>query len=277
MLGSIPYRTFPVVHAGPIPIHAFGVFVAAGILVGASIFLRFARERGLHSDELASLAWRVVLFGIVGSRVLFVLTHPSYFAGRPLEAFAIWQGGLQFSGAFLIAIAVIAWWARQHPDVPGLTLSDGIVLGVVPGLMIGRIGCYAVGEHLGRQTTFFLGVRYLSGVTREGPIAVGTVIHNTALYEIILLAPLTVVLFALARRHATPGIMTATYLLWYGTQRFLTDFLRAYDERVFGLTGAQYLCAGMIAGGLVLVVRLRRGDGGRSTYAAVGDPPVRTR
>jgi phosphatidylglycerol---prolipoprotein diacylglyceryl transferase len=258
VLCSIPYHTFPVVHVGPLAIHVFGIFVAVGILVGASIFLRFSRQRGLDPDALSSLAWRVVLFGILGSRVLFVLTHLSDYTTRPLAALAVWEGGLQFSGAFLIAIVTIVWWLRRHPDVPGLTITDGIVFGLVPGLMIGRIGCYSVGEHLGHSTSFFLGVRYLGGATREGPIAVGSVIHNTALYEIILLAPLAALLATLARRRAAAGVMTATFLLWYGTQRFLTDFLRAYDERVGGLTGAQYLCLAMIMAGLILAARIRR-------------------
>ena len=258
MLAAIPYRTFPVVDLGPIPIHVFGVFVAIGILVGTWVFLRFARRRGLDPDALASLAWRVVIYGIIGSRVLYVLTHLSDFSDHPMSAFAVWQGGLQFSGAFLISIVVIVLWLRKHPEVRGLLLTDGIVLGLVPGLMIGRIGCYSVGEHLGHTTTFFLGVKYLGGVTREGPIVVGTLVHNTALYEILLLAPLAALLFWLARRHAAEGVMTATFLLWYGTQRFLTDFLRAYDERVGGLTGAQYLCLAMIAAGLVMVWRIRR-------------------
>ena len=258
MLPSIPYRTFPDVHIGLLSIHTFGIFVALGILVGTTVFLRFARQRGLDPGALSSLAWRVVLFGIVGSRILFVLTNLSDYSHRPLAAFAIWEGGLQFSGAFLIAIVVIVWWLRQHPGVPGLTVTDGIVLGLVPGLMIGRIGCYSVGEHFGHSTSFFLGVRYLGGVTREGPIAVGSVIHNTALYEIILLAPLAALLATLARRRAAAGVMTATFLVWYGTQRFLTDFLRAYDERVGGFTGAQYLCLAMIIAGLVLAARIRR-------------------
>ncbi len=177
--------------------HTFGIFVAIGILVGTTVFLRFARQRGLDPNVLLPLAWRVVLFGMLGSRLLFVLTNLSDYSHRPLAAFAVWQGGLEFSGAFLIAIVVIVWWLRQHPDVPGLTITDGIVLGLAPGLMIGRIGCYSVGEHFGHTTTFFLGVRYLGGVTREGPIAVGSVIHNTALYEIILLAPLAALLFTL--------------------------------------------------------------------------------
>ena len=267
-MAAIPYHTFPVIHLGPVPVHVFGIFVALGILTGAWIFLRFARARGLDPDALSSLAWQVVLYGIVGSRLLFVITHLGDFTGRPLSAFAIWQGGLQFSGAFLIAIVIIVLWLRRHPGVPGLLLTDGIVLGLVPGLMIGRIGCYAVGEHLGHTTTFFLGVKYLGGVTREGPIAVGSVIHNTALYEILLLAPLAVLLFALARRHVPLGLMTATFLLWYGVQRFCTDFLRAYDERVAGLTGAQYLCLGMIAAGLVLAWRFRRTAGTAPTDRA---------
>ncbi|HEX6845078.1 MAG TPA: prolipoprotein diacylglyceryl transferase [Actinomycetota bacterium] len=258
MLASIPYRTFPVIELGPIPIRVFGVFVGIGILVGVWVFLRYARQRGLDPDALSSLAWWVIALGIVGSRLLFVLTHWSDYAGRPLAIFALWEGGLQFSGAFLIAIVVIVLWGRRHPQVDLRVLVDGIVLGLVPGLMIGRIGCYAVGEHLGGETTFFLGTRYLGGETREGPIVVGTVIHNTALYEFLLLAPLAMLLFVLARRHAPAGAITATFLLWYGVQRFLTDFLRAYDETFAGLTGAQFICVGMIAAGLVVGWRVRR-------------------
>jgi phosphatidylglycerol---prolipoprotein diacylglyceryl transferase len=258
MLGSIPYHTFPEFHVGPVPVRVFGLFVGLGIAVGTFVFLRFARRRDLDADALASLAWLVVILGLVGSRLVFVMTHLGSFAERPLSALAIWQGGLQFSGAFLIGILAIVWWSRRHPNTPTLTLTDGIVLGLVPGLMIGRIGCYAVGEHLGGQTTFFLGVRYLGGQTREGPIAVGTVIHNTALYEIVLLAPLALLLSVLAHRRARAGAMTVTFLLWYGVQRFTTDFFRSYDRRVLGLTGAQFLCVVMVVAGIVLWARIRR-------------------
>jgi phosphatidylglycerol:prolipoprotein diacylglycerol transferase len=268
MIGSIPYHTFPVIHLGPVPIRVFGLSVGLGIVFGIYVFLRFARRRGFDPDALSSLSWLVIALGLVGSRLLFVITHPSDFADRPLSVFAVWQGGLQFSGAFLVAVVAVVWWSRRHPDVPALTLTDGIVLGLVPGLMIGRVGCYAVGEHLGNTTTFPLGVRYLGGATREGPIAVGTVIHNTALYEILLLAPLALLLFAMARWRTAPGAMTATFLLWYGVQRFSTDFLRAYDRTFGGLTGAQYLCIVMMASGAVLWVHLLRG----SRAAGAGTP-----
>jgi phosphatidylglycerol:prolipoprotein diacylglycerol transferase len=259
MLASIPYHTFPDFHLGPLTIRTFGLFVALGMLVGATIFLRSARKRGLDTDLLTKLAWYVILLGLIGSRVVFVITHWSDFKDDPLSVFALWQGGLQFSGAFLIAILVIWWFARRHPELRGLELSDDIVLGLVPGLMIGRLGCVAVGEHLGTTTSFFLGWKYLGGPTREPVMGgVGSVIHNTAIYEIVLLAPLALLLWWLRRRGVPTGWITVTFLAWYGVQRFSTDFLRAYDKTAFGLTGAQYICIGMVTGAAVLAWRLRR-------------------
>ncbi len=259
MIAAIPYRTFPSFQLGPVRVQTFGLFVALGILVGAAVFLRFARSRGLDTRPLEGLAWWVVVLGLVGSRLLYVITHLGDYLERPLAVFAVWEGGLQFSGAFLASLLVITWWLRRHPEVPGRLLVDGIVLGLVPGLIVGRFGCVAVGEHLGGPTSFFLGWRYLGGETREGPIVPGTVIHNTSIYEIVLLVPLVILLWWMARRRVPDGWLTATFLLWYGLQRFATDFLRAYDRTVLGLTGAQYICIGMVIGGLALAARLRRG------------------
>lgn len=258
MISAIPYRTFPQIHLGPLRLQTFGLFVALGIVVGIWVFLRHARSRGLETRPLEGLAWWIVVLGLVGSRLLFVLTHLGDYLDRPLAVFAVWEGGLQFSGAFLVAVVTIVWWLRRHPEVPGRALVDGIVLGLAPGLLIGRFGCVAVGEHLGGETSFFLGWHYLGGETREGPLVPGVVVHNTAIYEILLLVPLLVLLAWLARRRVADGGLSVAFLLWYGVQRFAMDFLRAYDRTVLGLTGAQYLCLGMVGGGLVLLARLRR-------------------
>ena len=243
---------------GPATLHTFGLLVALGLIVGSWIFLSHGRRNGLDVDALARLAWWIVLGGIVGARLAFVASHLSQFTNRPWAVFALWEGGLEFSGAFLLAVAIVLWWLRQHRDVGGLVLTDGVVLGLAVGLAIGRIGCYSVGEHLGPETPFFLAVHYLGGATREGPIPIDAHIHNTALYEILLLLPLIVLLFQMRRRGVRPGWLTTAFLLWYGIQRLATDFLRAYDRRVLGLTGAQYLCIALVIAGLVMVARIRR-------------------
>ena len=275
MVAAIPFRTFPSFSIGPLTIRTFGVFVALGILLGVWLFLRYARERGLDPELLSRLAWQVIVLGIIGSRVLFVITNWSEFEDDPLSLFAIWEGGLQFSGSFLISIVVIWWFARRHPQMPGFALSDGIVYGLTAGLVVGRLGCAAVGEHLGTQTGFVLGWRYLGGETRE-PVVGGldSVIHSTAIYEIVLMLPLAALMWWMQRRRVPDGWLTATFLLWYGTQRFLTDFLRAYDDTVMGLTGAQFLSLGMVAGGLVLALRLRRRAGDAPAHAPEAGAPA---
>ncbi len=254
----IPYRTFPSFHVGPVTLHTFGLFVGIGVLVGAAIFVRHGRRAGLDAERLSSLAFRILVAGFIGARVLFVLSHLSSFTDRPWAVVAVWEGGLEFSGGFLFAVAVVLWFLRRHPEMPGLLLADGVVLGLAPGVAIGRIGCYSVGEHLGGTTSFPLAVHYLGGVTREGPIPIGAHIHNTALYELLLLLPLIGLMFWMRRRGTSPGWLTVTFLLWYGVQRFLTDFLRAYDRTVLGLTGAQYVCIGLVVAGLVMASILRR-------------------
>ncbi len=256
----IPYRTFPGINIGPITIHTFGLMVGLGLFVGGAILVRHGKRAGVDPARLERLAVWTVVLGVVGARLAYVLANVGSFTDRPWAVFALWEGGLEFSGGFILAIAYILWWLRRNPDVPGLLVTDGMVLGLAVGLAIGRIGCYAVGEHLGGTTSFFLAVHYLGGVTREGPIPIGAHIHNTALYEILLLLPLIALLYWMRRRGVARGWMTATFLLWYGVQRFLTDFLRAYDRRVLGLTGAQYVCIGLLAAGVVMAVWLRRRD-----------------
>jgi phosphatidylglycerol:prolipoprotein diacylglycerol transferase len=160
----------------------------------------------------------------------------------------VWKGGLQFSGGFLEAIAVGLPSFRRWTRPQRWRLLDGMVLGLTVGLGIGRIGCYSVGEHLGGPSNFFLATRYDGGSTREGPLVIGQVIHNTALYELVHLVALAGLLWwLLNRRRASAGTAVGVFLVWYGVARFLTDFLRSYDDTVFGLTGAQWMCLGMLA------------------------------
>jgi phosphatidylglycerol---prolipoprotein diacylglyceryl transferase len=254
----IPYRTFPGFDLGPVTIHTFGLLVALGLLLGSVVMVRHGQRHGVDPARLERLAFWTLVIGVVGARVLFVLSDIGSFLDRPWAVFALWEGGLEFSGGFLVAAGYVIWWLRRNPDVPGLMVADGMVLGLSIGMAIGRIGCYSVGEHLGGETNFFLAVHYLGGVTREGPIRVGAHIHNTALYEALLLLPLIALLFWMRRRAVPAGWMTVTFLLWYGVQRFSTDFFRAYDKTKWGLTGAQFVCIGLVFAGAVMATVLRR-------------------
>ena len=259
LVAAIPYRTFPTVSLGPVGLRTFGLTVALGAVAGIAVAARLMPPE-VDRDDVARLGTRMVLAGIVAARLTWVVTHFDELGG-PVDVIAVWQGGLQFSGGFLGALAVGLPALRRWPGPLRWQVADRLVLGLAVGMAIGRIGCYAVGEHLGRPTGFLLGTRYLGGPTREGPPRIGQVVHNTALYEILQLTVLAVVLWWLivrARTRVAPGRATALACLWYGAARLATDTLRAYDDRVAGLTGAQWMSAGLVAVGLAAQIERRR-------------------
>jgi phosphatidylglycerol---prolipoprotein diacylglyceryl transferase len=282
-LAAIPYTTFPNIELGPISLRTFGLMFALGVVVGVSLAVRWGERYGVSGDEVVSLATRMVVAGVIGSRITWVLTNLDS-VDSPLDAFAIWQGGLQYSGGFVAALIVGYPTFRHWSTLTKGRMLDAACLGLTVGIIIGRVGCYSVGEHFGGTTTFFLGTRYDGGVTRE-PVALGQVIYNTALYEALLLIPLAALLFWLMRRGAAPGTAAGVFGIWYSVCRFSLDFLRVNDETVLGLTGAQWTCLVVVIPLAVYVllrvrprmaarVALEAEAAERDGAAAAGEPPA---
>lgn len=261
-LAAIPYTTFPTIELGPITLRTFGIMVALGVVAGITVAARLGEEVGRPADDTISLGVKLVVAGVVGARLTWVLTHLDQI-DSPLDLIAVWEGGLQFSGGFigavLVGLPVFLRWDR----LTRWRMLDRCMLGLALGLAIGRIGCYAVGEHLGGLTSFPLATRYEGGPTREGNgtdgrlLEVGDVIHNTSLYEMLHVFVLSAVLWWLIRRRATPGTALGVFLVWIGAGRFATDFLRIYDDTVLGLTGAQLMCLVLVPVGLWALLRVR--------------------
>ena len=252
MLGVIPYTTFPEIVLGPITIRTFGVMVGLGVVLGAWIAGRYIETRSVITrEETYRMATILVVAGIVGARLTWVVSHWED-VEIPVDVIAVWEGGLQFSGGFLGAIIFGIPWFRRWDRFTRWVALDGYAYGLAIGLGIGRLGCYAVGEHFGSLSSFFLAVRYDGGSVREDtlgdiPLEVGMTFHNTALYEFGYMLVLFVILGLLIRRGVSTGTLIGTFCLYYGVFRFLSDSLRVNDEQVLGLTGAQYMCLGLIA------------------------------
>lgn len=239
---GLPYTTFPYIQIGPIRLQVFGLCVAVGVIVGTLVAGRYGRPRGLPQDEVLRLAPWLVLAGIVGARLTYVITNYDKL-GSFWEAFAIWKGGLQFTGGAILATLVALPLLRRLEPIHRWHFADAVALGLTIGQAIGRIGCVAVGEHFGGAASFPFGLTWRGGDAIEDEPEVGAVIHQTAAYETLhLLVLFVALLLVLRRRSLPPGVLIGVFSVWYGVLRFLTDFLRIHDRELFGLTGAQYGC-----------------------------------
>jgi len=263
----IPYTTFPAIDLGPLNLRTFGLMVALGVLLGSWVAAVYIERYGISRDETYRVATYMVLAGIVGSRLTWAATHTDQIHSL-VDVIAIWEGGIQFSGGFIFALLVGLPFFKRWNRLQRWHVLDGYSLGLALGLAIGRIGCYAVGEHFGRTSNFFLATRYDGGDVREQnlgdqPLLVGTSFHNTALYEMLYMFLLFAILggmVLLARRRGRElmtGTIVGIFLLYYGIARFLSDSLRVNDERIAGLTGAQWMCIVMIPAGLWILWQVR--------------------
>jgi prolipoprotein diacylglyceryltransferase len=138
------------------------------------------------------------------------------------------------------------------------------------GVIVGRIGDLIVGDHLGKPTHFFLGYKCPPvdvptafpcnghGTNWIGPDRIpGLVVHQTALYDLILTLLLLGFLLWLRRRARYDGFIITVFAVWYSVQRIIEDFLRE-DVRHFGLTGSQWTSAFFLVLCLWHIVFVRR-------------------
>src|SRR6185436_12261804 len=71
----IPYLDIPTLHLGALEIHAFGVLVAIGILVGANRTQHRAGQLGLPAAPISSMVTYVVVSGFIVGHLFDVLAY----------------------------------------------------------------------------------------------------------------------------------------------------------------------------------------------------------
>ena len=130
-------------------IHSFGFMVALGFLAGDFWMRLTARKLGEDPDKIADISLLVLLSGIVGARLLYVLVHLDEYSSKPLEVVMIWKGGLVLYGG-LIASMIAGYFLVKARRLNFLNTADVCMPCVMLGLVIGRWGCLLVGDCYGR-------------------------------------------------------------------------------------------------------------------------------
>jgi phosphatidylglycerol:prolipoprotein diacylglycerol transferase len=246
----IPWFNIRIPALGPIQIHAFGVLVATGILVGARLTRNRGRALGLVDENVVSMITTVLVCGFLFAHIFDVVayqlpSHPSLW--EALNPF----GGLSSFGGFAGAIGGLFYWCRKHRQ-PVMPYADSLAYGLAAGWMFGRLGCFTAHDHPGRLSSFFLTVQYPEGAR-----------HDLGLYEALWAMGMSILFLILARRPRPLGLYVSLLSLAYAPARFFLDFLRATDvpgadPRYLGLTPAQYGAILVLVAGAGLAAWTRR-------------------
>ena len=237
MLAVVSYDPLVHVDIGPLSVSPHGVAIAVGFMLGARLMLPEAIRKGIAEDDVYALLVRAAVGSIIGARLAYVANHLGDY-DSVLDVLKVWEGGISLLGGFFGAILVampemrrrgVSFWRQMDAAAPGMAL----------GVVVGRVGDLIVGDHLGKTTDFFLGYRCPpADVDTASPCVPGTIVHQTALYDLLLTAVLLGALLLLRRKPRYDGFLIVVFGAWYGAQRIFEDFLRE-DVRRFGLTGSQ--------------------------------------
>lgn len=142
---------------GPIPVHWYGIFMALSFLLGTFYLYKKGMQSGIDEDFLLNLAMIVIISGVLGARLMFVLTnHPQWFIKDPLQVVKVWEGGLSWHGGLLGGLIAGWLYCGKYSINPNI-LADWTVLGLSFGYIIVRIGNIFNQEVLGRMTQFAFG------------------------------------------------------------------------------------------------------------------------
>ncbi|MEZ4633226.1 MAG: prolipoprotein diacylglyceryl transferase [Deinococcales bacterium] len=239
----------------------YGLLIALGVLLGTYWGIAEAKRRNLDVDKLLDMVIYLVIAGLIGARLVYVLTSPSaYFGpnGNWVDAFKIWQGGISIHGGIL-GIVLATWiYARIHKINMWAYLDVMTPAGAL-GVIGGRIGNFMNGsDTTGRLTNWPIGftwpepgtatfgefgkwfftpdlwsyypgicnlgssIPYYSCAAQGGEIIRGPV-HLTQFYGVIIGILLIFILVWAFRRSRAPGFVFWQFILWYSILRSVLE------------------------------------------------------
>ncbi|HET9553675.1 MAG TPA: prolipoprotein diacylglyceryl transferase [Anaeromyxobacteraceae bacterium] len=241
-----------------LPLHTYGLLIATGFIVGIWLAQREAKRRGQDPEQIADLAFWILVAALVGSRVYFILVNwGDYFGagsflvstpvGRIPRVLAIWEGGLVFYGGFIGAVLAAFVYMRRH-RMDFLAHADSMIPSVAIGHFFGRLGCFAAGccwgdvahGHEPWLASFPPeSLAYQTFVNRPNPAELLTPdrtatlpLHPTQLYESFGELGLFLLLVLVVRpRKKFNGQVLATWLMLYAVLRSTVESFRGDVER----------------------------------------------
>ena len=215
---------------GPLTLRWYGLLIATAVLIGLYLSSWLAKKRKLENGLISDLLPLLVLFSVIGARIYYVAFEWRNYAGSPLKALAIWEGGIAIHGALIagtLTLILFCRWRRQ----PFWDVLDVLVPSVALGQAIGRWGNFFNSEAFGVPTDLPWKL-FIPTSSRPLLYSDAEFFHPTFLYESIWNFLLFIVLVAVFRTgikqsgRVPAGAMSCLYLIGYSLGRVWIEGLR---------------------------------------------------
>ncbi|NPA52115.1 MAG: prolipoprotein diacylglyceryl transferase [Aquificae bacterium] len=244
---------------GDFVISTYGVLVAIGMIVSFYIFLHFAKKEGIKEKQAENLFILTIIGGLVGARFAYILEHHDQFKTF-VDYIAIWKGGIDWFGGFIGGIITALILIKIY-KINLWKVADAAAIAIIIGHGIGRLGCTAAGCCYGKpvpEHSFWehFGLKF----PEDSAAPPGMTLYPTQPLEAFFNFVIFGILFLFYRKKLFDGQIFGMYLVLYGTERFLLEFIRNVTPPIepIGLTWNQIISMTMVVVGVsILLYKLK--------------------
>ena len=253
-----------IVIGGKLILHFYGLIIVFGAIMAAFMAASEAKRRKILPDYVWDMLPWVLIGGIVGARIWHILTPSesmgvtaAYYFTHPLDALAIWNGGLGIPGG-VIGGALAAYIYCRKKGLVFLQWADIIAPGLLLAQAIGRWGNFVNQEVYGLPTNLPWAI-FIEPARRLKEFADVAYYHPLFLYESLWNLINMGLLIWIGLRFASKlmhGDIFNIYCIMYPVTRFTLEFLRLDESQVAGININQTSMA-VVAVAAIIVLILR--------------------
>ncbi len=240
---------------GPLYIRFYGIILMLGAVAGGFLATVEVKRRGRDPEMVWDLLVYLIIGGVIGARLWHIFTPPpssiaqgfttQYYLTHPLDALAIWKGGLGIPGTIIGGLIAMYLYARGHKEISFVEWIDIAAPSLALGQAIGRWGNFFNQELYGAPTNLPWKI-YIDPNHRLAGFADISYYHPLFAYESLLDLGNMLLLLWIMRQYAgrlKKGDVFNVYLIVYPVIRFFLDFLRLDASRILNVDINQTLAA----------------------------------
>ncbi len=244
------------------PVHTYAAAIATAFVLTVWMAAREAPRFGLDREMILDLCWWLLVMGLVGSRLAFILTSwdQYYYACTDIAEYnrivpdspidtpdcllllKFWNGGLVFYGAAIGSLITLFVFMRREKQ-PALPVADLVIAYLPLGQFFGRLGCLGAGCCFGKPTDAAVGITFPKfTMAWNQHIAEGLIdrhaehsalVHPTQIYDSLTGLLLFAALMWLRKRKTYDGQVLVGWLVLYPVTRSLNELFRGDLDRKF--------------------------------------------
>lgn len=240
---------------GPISIYWYSIMIVLGIIIGFFVMYMEVKKQSMNINVVFDIIFYVILFGILGARLYYVIFNLDYYLLNPFEMIKIWHGGLAIHGGILSGFFVIFFYCKKH-NITMLKITDLFVVSVIIAQSIGRWGNFFNKEAYGKITTLLnLKSMHIPKFIINGMYIDGNYYQPTFLYESIWNFIGFIILLIARRFNKKTGFLTGLYLVWYSIGRCFIEYYRSDSLMLFNIKVAQLVSVILIIIGGIIILK----------------------